>query len=437
MWHWASFILAIHNRRIRIHDIEIIDGHYSYASYSSTIESSSYFGCFLSKAISVSACYATVHDVNALSTYIRSNKQYTGGLIGYYEVGEGNNEIYNSNIVITDLVCPHGIYVGGAIGYLDHENYYNMYLQNISVQIQDGQVNSNTIIGGIIGYYCNNISKSYNYININNISSDILNMYPSPTKFKAFVGDWKTGITSANFKSTNKLSKLYYNTEVSKTGYNSGLFSDTENTTIVKSYKYSDTCNVYDTSTNTTVMNYYNVAHAIACRTFSVQVTKSGSVTYREIIYLNDIYKRAHTLEPIKFILMWDFGDFNPYDESTLNFPIFVLVTGTTYTFPDADIYSYLNPTLERYDLENNNKWLAESQQTLNDASGIYHPGDTVTVSTDFVIWTGSVDKTKVISYKKDSSTVVDVTNVVYKNSSSTVRSMADYKYKKNSSTVV
>lgn len=96
-----------------------------------------------------------------------------------------------------------------------------------------------------------------------------------------------------------------------------------------------------------------------------------------------------------------------------------------------------LNPTLERYDLENNNKWLAESQQTLNDASGIYHPGDTVTVSTDFVIWTGSVDKTKVISYKKDSSTVVDVTNVVYKNSSSTVRSMADYKYKKNSSTVV
>ena len=386
---YASFILAIHNRRIRIHDIEIIDGHYSYASYSSTIESSSYFGCFLSKAISVSACYATVHDVNALSTYIRSNKQYTGGLIGYYEVGEGNNEIYNSNIVITDLVCPHGIYVGGAIGYLDHENYYNMYLQNISVQIQDGQVNSNTIIGGIIGYY------------------------------------------------SNKLSKLYYNTEVSKTGYNSGLFSDTENTTIVKSYKYSDTCNVYDTSTNTTVMNYYNVAHAIACRTFSVQVTKSGSVTYREIIYLNDIYKRAHTLEPIKFILMWDFGDFNPYDESTLNFPIFVLVTGTTYTFPDADIYSYLNPTLERYDLENNNKWLAESQQTLNDASGIYHPGDTVTVSTDFVIWTGSVDKTKVISYKKDSSTVVDVTNVVYKNSSSTVRSMADYKYKKNSSTVV
>ena len=76
---YASFILAIHNRRIRIHDIEIIDGHYSYASYSSTIESSSYFGCFLSKAISVSACYATVHDVNALSTYIRSNKQYTGG----------------------------------------------------------------------------------------------------------------------------------------------------------------------------------------------------------------------------------------------------------------------------------------------------------------------------------------------------------------------
>ena len=52
------------------------------------------------------------------------------------------------------------------------------------------------------------------------------------------------------------------------------------------------------------------------------------------------------------------------------------------------NIYSYLNPTLERYDLENNNKWLAESQQTLNDVSGIYHPGDTVTVSTDFVIWT-------------------------------------------------
>lgn len=434
---YASFVLANHTNRVSIHGIEITDGYYSYKSTNISTKINTYFGCFLSKAISVSACYATVHDVNALSTYIRSNKQYTGGLIGYYEVNNSTNIISNSNIVITDLVCPHGIYVGGAIGYLYHNTYNNMYLRNISVRIQDGQVNSNTIIGGIIGYYCNNISKSYNYININNISSDILNMYPSPTKFKAFVGDWETGITSANFKSTNKLSKLYYNTEVDKTDYNSGLFSDTENTTIVKSYKYSNTCNVYDTSTNTTVMNYYNVAHAIACRTFSVQVTKSGSVTYREIIYLNDIYKRAHTLEPIKFILMWDLGDFNPYDESTLNFPIFVLVTGTTYTFPDADIYSYLNPTLERYDLENNNKWLAESQQTLNDVSGIYHPGDTVTVSTDFVIWTGSVDKTKVISYKKDSSTVVDVTNVVYKNSSSTVRSMADYKYKKNSSTVV
>ena len=47
------------------------------------------------------------------------------------------------------------------------------------------------------------------------------------------------------------------------------------------------------------------------------------------------------------------------------------------------------------------------------------------------------LDKTKLISYKKDSSTVVEVENIYYKTSSSTIKIVNDYKYKKDSSTIV
>ncbi len=64
-------------------------------------------------------------------------------------------------------------------------------------------------------------------------------------------------------------------------------------------------------------------------------------------------------------------------------------------------------------------------------------PGTTVSINGDRKIKVSDLDKTKLISYKKDSSTVVEVENIYYKTSSSTIKIVNDYKYKKDSSTIV
>ena len=195
--------------------------------------------------------------------------------------------------------------------------------------------------------------------------------------------------------------------------------------------------NMYDPLNNWShPMLYYNVAWRIACRTFSVQSKISGSVTYRSIVRLNDMYKRGHSLSPIKVILLYDFGDYNPYESHLYN--SFLLATGSTFTFPDSDKYTYLRPTLILKEMSSSNKWIVESQQITSTNTGVtYSPGDTISLSTDMILYTGELDKTKIISYKKDSSTTVDVEDIYYKNSSSTIKTMNDYKYKKDSSTII
>ena len=88
--------------------------------------------------------------------------------------------------------------------------------------------------------------------------------------------------------------------------------------------------------------------------------------------------------------------------------------------------------------MSSSNKWIVESQQITSTNTGVtYSPGDTISLSTDMILYTGELDKTKIISYKKDSSTTVDVEYIYYKNSSSTIKTMNDYKYKKDSSTII
>ena len=64
-------------------------------------------------------------------------------------------------------------------------------------------------------------------------------------------------------------------------------------------------------------------------------------------------------------------------------------------------------------------------------------PGTSISIGADKKITVNTLDKTKLISYKKDSSTTVEVEDICYKSDSSTIKTVNDYKYKKDSSTIV
>lgn len=437
---YASFVLANHTNRVSIHGIEITDGYYSYKSTNISTKTNTYFGCFLGIANYISNCYVSLYNLNAIDIQIRSQKQYNGGVVGYYKASTNNN-IYDINIILDECIIRNNkYYFGGIVGYIYDNMSYNLYLNDISVTIEDSMFNSSNssgfYAGGIIGYMYNYSSTIIKYINMNRISSDVTSL---TTTIKAYVGGWYRAVTMSTIKSNNKMSKLFYNTNgVDSSSYTSGIVTDTEDDDIITDMNYTNVfSNMYDPLNNWShPMLYYNVAWRIACRTFSVQSKISGSVTYRSIVRLNDMYKRGHSLSPIKVILLYNFGDYNPYESHLYN--SFLLATGSTFTFPDSDKYTYLRPTLILKEMSSSNKWIVESQQITSTNTGVtYSPGDTISLSTDMILYTGELDKTKIISYKKDSSTTVDVEDIYYKNSSSTIKTMNDYKYKKDSSTII
>lgn len=426
---YASFLVGHNGDKLYLNNISIDNSELVYASSTTVSTTGTYFGGL----VGYSNNLLSIDNANIYKTNIRSNKEMTGGCIGYCN-NTGSLTITNVNSIIDELMTSNTVAkLGGLVGEVEIKTGSYITIQYISVYIKDS-AGSGSYYGGLIGYVVQYSSYYTTYLKILDSITDVTLILSKGT-FKTYVGGWKYSPVESTIKS--RMSNLWYNSNsTNNNGAYSGLFTSTDSTDVVTAVDFSASNSATVNSDWSSTLRIYNAAYHLACRKFSVETLQSGSVTYRNIILLNDMYTRKHSLVPIKMLLIMDMGGNNPYEEH-LSTGKYFLVTGTSFTLPDADKYSYLEQKLNLRSLTDSDKYLSKSQES-EATSTYYSPSDTINnITTDIYLWTDSIDTTKILTYKKDNSTIVNIEDIYDKTTSSTMKVVTDYKYRKDSSTMV
>lgn len=426
---YASFLVGHNGDKLYLNNISIDNSELVYASSTTVSTTGTYFGGL----VGYSNNLLSIDNANIYKTNIRSNKEMTGGCIGYCN-NTGSLTITNVNSIIDELMTSNTVAkLGGLVGEVEIKTGSYITIQYISVYINDS-VGSGSYYGGLIGYVVQYSSYYTTYLKILDSITDVTLILSKGT-FKTYVGGWKYSPVESTIKS--RMSNLWYNSNsTNNNGAYSGLFTSTDSTDVVTAVDFSASNSAIVNSDWSSTLRIYNAAYHLACRKFSVETLQSGSVTYRNIILLNDMYTRKHSLVPIKMLLIMDMGGDNPYEENLTTGKYF-LVTGTSFTLPKADKYSYLEQKLNLRSLTDSDKYLSKSLES--EATSVYYsPSDTINnITTDIYLWTDSIDTTKILTYKKDNSTIVNIEDIYDKTTSSTMKVITDYKYRKDSSTMV
>lgn len=426
---YASFLVGHNGDKLYLNNISIDNSELVYASSTTVSTTGTYFGGL----VGYSNNLLSIDNANIYKTNIRSNKEMTGGCIGYCN-NTGSLTITNVNSIIDELMTSNTVAkLGGLVGEVEIKTGSYITIQYISVYIKDS-AGSGSYYGGLIGYVVQYSSYYTTYLKILDSITDVTLILSKGT-FKTYVGGWKYSPVESTIKS--RMSNLWYNSNsTNNNGAYSGLFTSTDSTDVVTAVDFSASNSATVNSDWSSTLRIYNAAYHLACRKFSVETLQSGSVTYRNIILLNDMYTRKHSLVPIKMLLIIDMGGDNPYEENLTTGKYF-LVTGTSFTLPKADKYSYLEQKLNLRSLTDSDKYLSKSLES--EATSVYYsPSDTINnITTDIYLWTDSIDTTKILTYKKDNSTIVNIEDIYDKTTSSTMKVITDYKYRKDSSTRV
>ena len=426
---YASFLVGHNGDKLYLNNISIDNSELVYASSTTVSTTGTYFGGL----VGYSNNLLSIDNANIYKTNIRSNKEMTGGCIGYCN-NTGSLTITNVNSIIDELMTSNTVAkLGGLVGEVEIKTGSYITIQYISVYIKD-RAGSGSYYGGLIGYVVQYSSYYTTYLKILDSITDVTLILSKGT-FKTYVGGWKYSPVESTIKS--RMSNLWYNSNsTNNNGAYSGLFTSTDSTDVVTAVDFSASNSATVNSDWSSTLRIYNAAYHLACRKFSVETLQSGSVTYRNIILLNDMYTRKHSLVPIKMLLIMDMGGDNPYEENLTTGKYF-LVTGTSFTLPKADKYSYLEQKLNLRSLTDSDKYLSKSLES--EATSVYYsPRDTINnITTDIYLWTDSIDTTKILTYKKDNSTIVNIEDIYDKTTSSTMKVITDYKYRKDSSTMV
>lgn len=426
---YASFLVGHNGDKLYLNNISIDNSELVYASSTTVSTTGTYFGGL----VGYSNNLLSIDNANIYNTNIRSNKEMTGGCIGYCN-NTGSLTITNVNSIIDELMTSNTVAkLGGLVGEVEIKTGSYITIQYISVYIKDS-AGSGSYYGGLIGYVVQYSSYYTTYLKILDSITDVTLILSKGT-FKTYVGGWKYSPVESTIKS--RMSNLWYNSNsTNNNGAYSGLFTSTDSTDVVTAVDFSASNSATVNSDWSSTLRIYNAAYHLACRKFSVETLQSGSVTYRNIILLNDMYTRKHSLVPIKMLLIMDMGGDNPYEENLTTGKYF-LVTGTSFTLPKADKYSYLEQKLNLRSLTDSDKYLSKSLES--EATSVYYsPSDTINnITTDIYLWTDSIDTTKILTYKKDNSTIVNIEDIYDKTTSSTMKVITDYKYRKDSSTMV
>ena len=425
---YTSFLVGHNGDKLYLNNISIDNSELVYASSTTVSTTGTYFGGL----VGYSNNLLSIDNANIYKTNIRSNKEMTGG-IGYCN-NTGSLTITNVNSIIDELMTSNTVAkLGGLVGEVEIKTGSYITIQYISVYIQDSP-GSVSYYEGLIGYVVQYSSYYTTYLKILDSITDVTLILSKGT-FKTYVGGWKYSPVESTIKS--RMSNLWYNSNsTNNNGAYSGLFTSTDSTDVVTAVDFSASNSATVNSDWSSTLRIYNAAYHLACRKFSVETLQSGSVTYRNIILLNDMYTRKHSLVPIKMLLIMDMGGDNPYEENLTTGKYF-LVTGTSFTLPKADKYSYLEQKLNLRSLTDSDKYLSKSLES--EATSVYYsPSDTINnITTDIYLWTDSIDTTKILTYKKDNSTIVNIEDIYDKTTSSTMKVITDYKYRKDSSTMV
>lgn len=426
---YTSFLVGHNGDKLYLNNISIDNSELVYASSTTVSTTGTYFGGL----VGYSNNLLSIDNANIYKTNIRSNKEMTGGCIGYCN-NTGSLTITNVNSIIDELMTSNTVAkLGGLVGEVEIKTGSYITIQYISVYIKDS-AGSGSYYGGLIGYVVQYSSYYTTYLKILDSITDVTLILSKGT-FKTYVGGWKYSPVESTIKS--RMSNLWYNSNsTNNNGAYSGLFTSTDSTDVVTAVDFSASNSATVNSDWSSTLRIYNAAYHLACRKFSVETLQSGSVTYRNIILLNDMYTRKHSLVPIKMLLIMDMGGDNPYEENLTTGKYF-LVTGTSFTLPKADKYSYLEQKLNLRSLTDSDKYLSKSLES--EATSVYYsPSDTINnITTDIYLWTDSIDTTKILTYKKDNSTIVNIEDIYDKTTSSTMKVITDYKYRKDSSTMV
>lgn len=426
---YTSFLVGHNGDKLYLNNISIDNSELVYASSTTVSTTGTYFGGL----VGYSNNLLSIDNANIYKTNIRSNKEMTGGCIGYCN-NTGSLTITNVNSIIDELMTSNAVAkLGGLVGEVEIKTGSYITIQYISVYIKDS-AGSGSYYGGLIGYVVQYSSYYTTYLKILDSITDVTLILSKGT-FKTYVGGWKYSPVESTIKS--RMSNLWYNSNsTNNNGAYSGLFTSTDSTDVVTAVDFSASNSATVNSDWSSTLRIYNAAYRLACRKFSVETLQSGSVTYRNIILLNDMYTRKHSLVPIKMLLIMDMGGDNPYEENLTTGKYF-LVTGTSFTLPKADKYSYLEQKLNLRSLTDSDKYLSKSLES--EATSVYYsPSDTINnITTDIYLWTDSIDTTKILTYKKDNSTIVNIEDIYDKTTSSTMKVITDYKYRKDSSTIV
>lgn len=426
---YTSFLVGHNGDKLYLNNISIDNSELVYASSTTVSTTGTYFGGL----VGYSNNLLSIDNANIYKTNIRSNKEMTGGCIGYCN-NTGSLTITNVNSIIDELMTSNTVAkLGGLVGEVEIKTGSYITIQYISVYIKDS-AGSGSYYGGLIGYVVQYSSYYTTYLKILDSITDVTLILLKGT-FKTYVGGWKYSPVESTIKS--RMSNLWYNSNsTNNNGAYSGLFTSTDSTDVVTAVDFSASNSATVNSDWSSTLRIYNAAYHLACRKFSVETLQSGSVTYRNIILLNDMYTRKHSLVPIKMLLIMDMGGDNPYEENLTTGKYF-LVTGTSFTLPKADKYSYLEQKLNLRSLTDSDKYLSKSLES--EATSVYYsPSDTINnITTDIYLWTDSIDTTKILTYKKDNSTIVNIEDIYDKTTSSTMKVITDYKYRKDSSTMV
>ncbi|RGF95102.1 hypothetical protein DXA10_07690 [Firmicutes bacterium AM55-24TS] len=426
---YTSFLVGHNGDKLYLNNISIDNSELVYASSTTVSTTGTYFGGL----VGYSNNLLSIDNANIYKTNIRSNKEMIGGCIGYCN-NTGSLTITNVNSIIDELMTSNTVAkLGGLVGEVEIKTGSYITIQYISVYIKDS-AGSGSYYGGLIGYVVQYSSYYTTYLKILDSITDVTLILSKGT-FKTYVGGWKYSPVESTIKS--RMSNLWYNSNsTNNNGAYSGLFTSTDSTDVVTAVDFSASNSATVNSDWSSTLRIYNAAYHLACRKFSVETLQSGSVTYRNIILLNDMYTRKHSLVPIKMLLIMDMGGDNPYEENLTTGKYF-LVTGTSFTLPKADKYSYLEQKLNLRSLTDSDKYLSKSLES--EATSVYYsPSDTINnITTDIYLWTDSIDTTKILTYKKDNSTIVNIEDIYDKTTSSTMKVITDYKYRKDSSTMV
>lgn len=426
---YTSFLVGHNGDKLYLNNISIDNSELVYASSTTVSTTGTYFGGL----VGYSNNLLSIDNANIYKTNIRSNKEMIGGCIGYCN-NTGSLTITNVNSIIDELMTSNTVAkLGGLVGEVEIKTGSYITIQYISVYIK-ASAGSGSYYGGLIGYVVQYSSYYTTYLKILDSITDVTLILSKGT-FKTYVGGWKYSPVESTIKS--RMSNLWYNSNsTNNNGAYSGLFTSTDSTDVVTAVDFSASNSATVNSDWSSTLRIYNAAYHLACRKFSVETLQSGSVTYRNIILLNDMYTRKHSLVPIKMLLIMDMGGDNPYEENLTTRKYF-LVTGTSFTLPKADKYSYLEQKLNLRSLTDSDKYLSKSLES--EATSVYYsPSDTINnITTDIYLWTDSIDTTKILTYKKDNSTIVNIEDIYDKTTSSTMKVITDYKYRKDSSTMV